>query len=141
MPPPLPPPLPLLPHDEPEFEFVIQIAQKPKSGTKKSKTEPLQIGPVIIPFGLSWDGFLSAAAGALKVPVPNLKVGSFKWWHMKPKNSPHLPLVNEDGFASMIKKLRAKAEPCIFLSMDKPVESASLVRIIGQCLSRAYVSF
>lgn len=79
------------------------------------------MGPFNIKFSLPWNEFLQAIALNLGVPAMNLKVNTFNWKPLKPKNAAPIPVINDDGFASMTRKLQQKADPSIFLIMDSPL--------------------
>lgn len=117
----------MLPQDEPTFEVFVQLQPK-KTKQKKPKSSLKQVGPFNMKFSLSWEGFLRSIASDLKVPPSNLDVNSFQWKFTRPKTSNFLPVTNEEGFASLLKKLQAKkADQSIFLSMDQFTLLASLV--------------
>ncbi len=59
----------------------------------------------------------------------DLLVATFKWHWLRPASSPWLPVWDKNGFASMVKKVKAKckvkAETYVMFHMDVPGKSQS----------------
>lgn len=120
----------VLAQDEPTFEVIVQIAPQ-KTSQKKARPDFVQVGPLNVKFSSTWQIFVAFLASTLKVPPSNLKINSFQWKPIKPKNASFIPVTNEDGFNSLLKKLQApKATQTIFLSMDQFTLPVSEVRVL-----------
>ena len=61
-------------------------------------------------------------AKKLAVEPSNLIINSFKWHWLKPASGPWLPVQDENGFSSMLKKIKAKTEPYIIICMQVPAK-------------------
>ena len=55
--------------------------------------------------------------------VPSsLIVTSFEWYWLKLASGPWLPVQNENGFTSMLKKVKLKSNPYIIICMQAPIQ-------------------
>ncbi len=101
---------------EPTFELLLTLTQPSKSvrtqnrKTKTKKTEPEKRGPFNIPLNIKWNAFLRMMAEEIGIEHSDLLVATFEWHWLRPASSPWLPVRDENGFASMVKKVKAKCE-------------------------------
>ena len=79
-------------------------------------------GPYEISVNIGWDTFLRVVAEKLMVVPSSLVIASFAWHWLKPASSPWLPVQDENGFVSMLKKVKTKAEPYVIIRMSAPTE-------------------
>jgi len=112
----------------PTFELLLTIMHPPKRvRTANRKTKTIKAtsenkGPFDIPVDAVWATFLGTIAEKLAVQPPDLVITSFEWHWLKPASSPWLPVQDESGFASMLKKIRAKSEAYIIIRMHVPLQ-------------------
>ena len=113
---------------EPTFELLLTVVYPPKRvrtanrKTKNLKPESENKGPYDVPINITWDAFLGVIAEKLMVGPSSLTVSSFEWHWLKPASSPWLPIQDENGLASMIKKAKSKPEPYVIIRMQAPVQ-------------------
>ena len=86
------------------------------------KPESDNKGPYDVPINIEWDAFLGVVAEKLMVVPSTLVVTSFEWHWLKPASSPWLPIQDENGFASMLKKVKTKSDPYIIVCMQAPIK-------------------
>jgi hypothetical protein len=119
------PPNPV-PEPEPTFELLLTLVHPSKRvrtsnrKTKNTKPESENKGPYDIPVQTEWDDFLEIIAEKLAIRRSNLVVSSLEWHWLKPASSPWLPIQDEAGFTSMLKKVRSKSNPYIIVRMQAP---------------------
>ena len=58
----------------------------------------------------------------LSIERMNLVVSSLEWHWVKPSSGPWIPVQDELGYASMVKKLKVKSKPYIMIRMWLPVK-------------------
>src|SRR5260370_7366620 len=96
--------------------------------TKTKKTEPEKRGPFNIPLNIKWNTFLRMMAEEIGVECSDLPVATFEWHWLRPASSPWLPVRDENGFTSMVKKVNAKfevkPEPYLIFHMNTPPNSS-----------------
>ena len=113
---------------EPTFELLLTLTHPPKRvrtnnrKTKNVKSESENKGPYEISVNIGWDNFLGVIAEKLMVVPSSLVITSFAWHWVKPASSPWLPVQDENGFASMLKKVKTKVEPYVIIRMSAPTE-------------------
>ena len=92
--------------------------------TKTTKPELESRGPFDISIETGWVTFLDIVAKKLAAEPSDLVITSFEWHWLKPASGPWLPVQDENGFASMLKKIRTrtKIEPFIIVRMHAPVK-------------------
>ena len=91
--------------------------------TKNMKPESDNKGPYDVPINIEWDAFLGVVARKSSWSYPStLVVTSFEWHWLKPASSPWLPIQDENGFASMLKKVKTKSDPYIIVRMQAPIQ-------------------
>ena len=83
---------------------------KPKK-MKNTKVKPESKGPYDIPIKIGWNGFLTFISQKLSVERMDLVISSLKWHWVKPSSGPWIPVQNEPGCMSMVKKLKVKSKP------------------------------
>jgi hypothetical protein len=121
-------PTPAIDITEPSFELLLTLAYPPKRvrtanrKTKNVKSESENKGPYEISVNIGWDAFLRLIAEKLLVVPSSLILSSFTWHWLKPASGPWLPVENENGFASMLKKVKSKSEPYIIIRMSAPTQ-------------------
>jgi hypothetical protein len=64
-------------------------------------------GPFLIFVNVGWMELLGIIADGLAIQRADLVVTSFEWHWVKPASSPWLPVQDENGFMSMLKKIRS----------------------------------
>ena len=108
------------------FELLVTVTVPPKraqSGGKKAKApkpDLLNFGPVDVSDAIEWDQFLDVIAKLLKTTPTCLLVSSFEWHWLKPASSPWLLLQSSAGLASMLKKVKGKADAYVILRTKAP---------------------
>jgi len=113
---------------ESTFELLLTLIYPSKhvrTGTKRTKNmkpETDNKGPYNIPISTEWVAFLGVIAEKLMVVPSSLVITSFKWHWLKPASSPWLPIQDENGFASMLKKVKSKSEPYVIVRMQAPIQ-------------------
>ena len=113
---------------ESTFELLLTLVYPSKrvrtssKKTKNMKPESDNKGPYDVPINIEWDAFLGVVAEKLMVVPSTLVVTSFKWHWLKPASSPWLPIQDENGFASMLKKVKTKSDPYIIVRMQAPIQ-------------------
>ena len=123
--------------DTPEavFELLITVTLPPKrvrvnnKKTKTAKPEVINIGPINVNETIEWDPFLEVIANHLKTKPENLRVSTFEWKWLKPASSPWLPLQNNGGLASLLKKVKTKADAYIILRTHAPEPDRTTVAL------------
>jgi hypothetical protein len=120
---------------EPIFELLLTLIQPSRNvctagrKTKLKKPDPEIKGPYNIPLSIEWDAFLGTLAEKIGVERSDLLVASFSWHWVKPASSQWLPVRDENGFASMVKKIKTKSETRsetdVMLRMDAPSKSSA----------------
>ena len=90
--------------------------------TKNTKPGSENKGPYDIPIKTGWVTFLGIIAEKLAVEPSDLVMTSLEWHWLKPASGPWLPVQDESGFASMLKKVRTKIEPYVIIRMPVPVK-------------------
>jgi hypothetical protein len=109
-----------------DFELMLSVLQPPKrvrTATKKTKTEKqdaLSIGPVNCNTAMGWDMFLATVSRMLDVQPGNLAINSFEWHFIKPASAPWLPVQNETGLVSLLRKIGSKSDQYVILRMQPP---------------------
>ena len=78
-------------------------------------------GPYGISINIGWDAFLQVVAENLMVVPSSLIITSFEWHWLKLASGPWLPVQDENGFASMLKKVKSKSDPYIIVCMQAPI--------------------
>jgi hypothetical protein len=112
---------------ESTFELLLTLihpskrVRTPNRKTKTTKPESENKGPYEISIKPGWDAFLDVIAERLAVGSTNLVVSSFEWHWLKPASGPWLPVQDENGFTSMLKKIKSKPEPYVIIRMQAPV--------------------
>lgn len=71
---------------------------------------------------MEWDPFLGVIADKLSVERSDLILSSLEWHWLKPASSPWLPIQDEPGFLSMLKKVKSKPEPYVIIHMQAPIK-------------------
>lgn len=110
------------------FELLISLihpskrVRTPNRKTKSIKQEPENKGPFDVAINIGWDEFLSLIAEKLTVVRSTLAITSFEWHWLKPASGPWLPIQDESGFLSMLKKVKVKNEPYIIVRMQAPTQ-------------------
>ena len=113
---------------ESTFELLLTLVYPSKrvctssKKTKNTKPESDNKGPYDVPINIEWDAFLGVVAEKLMVVPSTLVVTSFEWHWLKPASSPWLPIQDENGFASMLKKVKTKSDPYIIVCMQAPIQ-------------------
>jgi hypothetical protein len=119
-------PTPTSQNPEPTFELLVTLVHPMKRvhtsnrKTKNMKPESENKGPYDISINIGWDTFLGVVAEKLMVVPSTLVVNSFKWHWLKPASGPWLPVQDENGFTSMLKKVKLKSEPYVIIRMPVP---------------------
>ncbi|KAJ3871024.1 hypothetical protein F5051DRAFT_434187 [Lentinula edodes] len=97
-----------------------------KTKGKAAKQEPEKRGPIYVSSETDYAAFLSKIAGLVPAPVTGLSIQSFEWHFLSPATGPWLPITTEEGYQSMLGKLRkkhAKDEAYVIIQMKKPVQT------------------
>ena len=121
-------PTPAIDITEPSFELLLTLAYPPKRvrtanrKTKNVKSESENKGPYEISVNIGWDAFLRLIAEKLLIVPSLLILSSFTWHWLKPASGPWLPVENENGFASMLKKVKQKPEAYVIICMHAPTQ-------------------
>ena len=126
--------LTLLPQQppEPSFELLLTLIQPSKrirtanKKTKNLKPESESKGPFNISVNTEWDAFLGIIAEKISLEPSHLLVSSFEWHWLKPASGPWLPVQDENGFTSMLRKIKSKSELYIIVRMQVLVRSKAL---------------
>ena len=90
--------------------------------TKNTKVKPKSKGPYNIPIKMGWNGFLMFISQKLSVERMDLVISSLEWHWVKPSSGPWIPVQDEPGYMSMVKKLKVKSKPYIIIHMQSPVK-------------------
>jgi hypothetical protein len=90
--------------------------------TKNTKPVSEDKGPFNVAVDIEWVPFLGIIAEKLSVQPSDLTITSFVWHWLKPASGPWLPVQDENGLASMLKKIKSKKEPYIIMRMQAPVQ-------------------
>ena len=90
----------------------------PYQKTKNMKPNSENKGPYDISINIGWDAFLQVVAKNLMVVPSSLIVTSFEWHWLKLASGPWLPIQDENGFTSMLKKVKSKSNPYIIVHMQ-----------------------
>ena len=116
-----------------------------KSSTRKKKvlkTDPITYGPADFVSDWTWTQFLAQLAGIVDSLPTLLALPSLEWRWQKPANSLWVPLQDESGYSSFIRKLRdARGTPSAIFQMDAPVAPPPTAHVVsgissfGFCLS------
>jgi hypothetical protein len=115
------------PKPDPTFELLLTLLYSSKRvrtsnwKTKNAKPKSENKGPYNISIKTEWDAFLEIITNKLSVEHTDLVFSSFEWHWLKPTSGPWLPLQDEGGFASMMKKVKSKSDPYIIVCMQAPV--------------------
>jgi hypothetical protein len=110
------------------FELLFSLihpSKRIRTQTRKTKnTKPVSEdkGPFNVAVDIEWVPFLGIIAEKLSVQPSNLTITSFVWHWLKPASGPWLPMQDENGLASMLKKIKSKKEPYIIMHMQAPVQ-------------------
>jgi hypothetical protein len=113
---------------EPTFELLLTLIHPSKrirtasKKTKNLKPETENKGPYDVSISIGWDPFLAVIAEKLLVVPSTLVVASFEWHWLKPTSGPWLPVQNESGLASMLKKVKQKPEAYVIIRMHAPTQ-------------------
>jgi hypothetical protein len=113
---------------EPTFELLLTLIhpskriRTPNRKTKNTKPESENKGLYEIMIETGWNTFLGIITGKLSIERSDLVVSSFEWHWLKPSSGPWLPVQDETGFASMLKKIKSKFEPYVIVCMQAPVK-------------------
>ena len=99
-----------------------KCVRTPNRKTKNIKPDSESKGPYDFSTNIEWDTFLDSVAKKLAVEPPNLVISSFEWHWLKPASGPWLPVQDENGFSSMLKKIKAKTEPYVIIRMQVPAK-------------------
>lgn len=116
------------PEPIPTFELLITLIHSPKRVCTKNrkmknlKPESENKGPFDISVYIGWDSFLNFLAAKLSVERAGLAIASFEWHWLKPASGPWLPVQDENGFTSMLKKVKSKPDPYIIVRMQVPIQ-------------------
>jgi hypothetical protein len=107
------------------YKVLIWVVLPPKKSSshrkKLTKTDPLTYGPADFVSDCVWVEFLTQLAGAVDSLPSLLALPSLEWRWQKPANSLWVPLRDESGYASFLRKLRdARGSPCVIFCMDAP---------------------
>jgi hypothetical protein len=111
------------------FELLITVihpskrVRTPNRKTKNSKPVSEDKGPFNIPIKVGWTAFLDVIAEKLAIHPSSLIIASLMWHWLKPASGPWLPVQDQNGFTSMIKKIKAKSEksePFVIVRMQAP---------------------
>src|SRR6266576_2556601 len=86
---------------------------KPVSEDKGSFNISVEVG---------WFAFLGIIAEKLAVQPSDLIVTSLVWHWLKLASGPWLPVQDENGLISMLKKIKTKTEPYVIIQMQVPVQ-------------------
>ncbi|KAJ3914744.1 hypothetical protein F5877DRAFT_70453 [Lentinula edodes] len=116
------------------FELLLHLIKpdRPVAGKlkktkgKATKQEPEKRGPIYVSSETDYAAFLSKIAGLVPTPVTGLCIQSFEWHFLSPATGPWLPINTEEGYQSMLGKLRkkhAKDEAYVIIQMKKPVQT------------------
>jgi hypothetical protein len=108
-----------------QYEALIWVTPPPKktSSRKKmvAKLDPITYGPADFTSECVWPEFLTQMAHIVDSSSHLLTVSSFEWRWQKPANSLWVPLRDESGYTSFLRKLHAvKSSPYIIFRMDAP---------------------
>jgi len=123
----VPTPISLDPKPNPTFELLLTLLYPSKHvhtsnwKTKNARPELENKGLYDISTKTGWDTFLKIIINKLSVEHTDLVFSSFKWHWLKPTSGPWLPLQDEGGFVSMMKKVKLKLDPYIIICMQAPV--------------------
>ena len=71
---------------------------------------------------MGWNGFLTFISQKLFVERMDLVSLSLEWHWVKPSSGPWIPVQDELGYVSIVKKLKVKFEPYIMICMQSPVK-------------------
>jgi len=108
------------------FQLLLMLLYPPKrvcnsnKKTKIMKPESENKGPYGVLINIEWGSFLELVANKLMIEPSGLVITSFKWHWLKPVSSPWLPVQDENGLASMLKKVKMKLEPYVIICMQVP---------------------
>src|SRR5258707_9461906 len=72
---------------------------------------------------IGWDAFLEMVAEKICIQRSDLPISTFEWHWLKPASGPWLPVQDENGFASMVKKIKRiklKSKAYVMVHMDVP---------------------
>lgn len=124
---------PTSPSPEPEsiFELLLTLVRPSKlirtsnRKTKNAKSQSENKGPYDVSIKTDWNSFLGIVADKLSVQQTDLVVSSFEWHWLKPSSGPWLPVQDETGFLSMLKKVKSKFELYVMVRMSAPVQRAA----------------
>ena len=107
-----------------QYEALIWVARPPKKIVRKSKAvklDPNAYGPADFTSSIKWADFLSQLAGIVDSLQHLLTLSTLEWRWQKPANSIWVPLRDENGYASLLRKLReVKASRYLIFRMDAP---------------------
>ncbi len=124
-------PAPTSPNSASTFKLLLTLIHPSKRvrtsnrKTKNMKPESENKGPYDVPVNIGWDAFLDVVAEKLMVVPSSLVVIGFEWHWLKPASGPWLPVQNENGFASMLKKVKSKSKPYVIVHMQVPIRRAT----------------
>jgi hypothetical protein len=110
------------------FELLITFIHPPKRirgsnrKTKNTKSVSEDKGPFNVSVDVGWVAFLNIIAEKLAVQSSDLAISSLAWHWLKLASSPWLPVQDENGFTSMLKKIKMKSEPYVIIRMQAPVQ-------------------
>ena len=97
---------------EPTFELLLMLIHSPKYlctpnwRTRNPKPELENIGPFDVSVNIGWDAFLETVAEKICIQCLDLPISTFEWHWLKPASGLWLPIWDENGFASMVKKIK-----------------------------------
>jgi hypothetical protein len=110
------------------FELLITImhpskrVRTPNRKTKNMKPVSEDKGPFNVSVEIGWVAFLDVIAENLVVQRSDLIVTSLVWHWLKPASGPWLPVQDENGYKSMLKKIKTKVEPYVIVRMQPPIQ-------------------
>ena len=64
------------------------------------------------------DSFLVTVSKMLDVQPGNYAINSFEWHFIKPANAPWLPVQNDTGRVSLLRKIGSKSDQYVILCMQ-----------------------
>jgi hypothetical protein len=79
-------------------------------------------GPFDVSVNIKWITFLGIIAEKLAIQPSDLVVTSLAWHWLKLASGLWLPVQDENGFMSMLRKIKSKAEPYVIVHMQAPTQ-------------------
>ncbi|KIM70984.1 hypothetical protein PILCRDRAFT_94066, partial [Piloderma croceum F 1598] len=109
-----------------QYEALIWVVPSPKKtlgrkNRKAAKLDPIVYGPADFTSSSLWAKFLTQIAGIVDSSQHLLTVSSFEWRWQKPANSIWVPLRDENGYLSFLRKIcEVKTSPYVIFRMNAP---------------------